>query len=231
MVGIDFRKRLTHPSSVLLHPERAWVRKMLCKSTNYPPPPIFCISGKRFGRTRTQDGAAPTKQDLPPFLDVSHDAPHPGQQSSSSGTSRGPLPAGYERFCAALDVTRPGSDCVWAAHAPEPGCAALRLDRTFFPFSFFQPAFVARTSRASACCDFAPATPAPTGPPRCGPEYTIRNRTPDADGYAVRLDFRWTRLRLCPTTLRRPPVQAVRHGGGQGRAARSVSNLLIAGQG
>ena len=232
MVGIDFRKRLTHPSPVLLHPEHIWVRKMLCKSMNYPSPPRPSSSA-----CRVSVSAVPGCRTA---------LPRPSRTCRrSSMYSMTPLIRGSNLRLPEPPAGRCPPDTRAFAQPPTPRAAGPIADgpRTlpnrdvqlygltgrlplFTPFS--RP-----SSRAPAALLLAAILHRRCRLRTDRPD-TDRNTQPDAGrGRLRRLDFRWTRtrLRFCPTTLRRPPVQAVRHGGGQGRAARAVSKLPYRGTG
>ena len=178
--------------------------KMLCKSISYPLP--------RFSACRVSVTAVPGRRTALPRPSRTH--------RSSSTYSISPLIRGNN-----LRLPKPAGCCSPDTRAfvqPSPLCAArprvrLRKGRSRFrtgmcsftvwtgrlPFTPFQPAFVARTGDASrTCCDLHRQCrcplPARTDSDR-NTQTGIHNRTPDTDGYTVRLDFRRTRLRLCPT--------------------------------
>ena len=103
---------------------------------------------------------------------------------------RGSRLAGYARFCATIDATRRGSGCGWAAPAPEPGCAAIRLDWSAQPDVYLLPlsAGLRRAHQPRFCLLRFCTGDASSG--RTTPMQTgIRNRTLDTDGHAVRLDL------------------------------------------
>ena len=117
---------------------------------------------------------------------------------------------------------RRGSGSGRAAPASEPGCAALRLG----PDVYLLPPFSRPSSRAPATLHALAAICIGNAGVHCRPapiRTGIRNRTPDTDGYAVRLDFRRTRLRLCTT----PHSQTSGPGGSPRRWAGSSRKVRL----